>query len=132
MIKVSAKQISSRIGLLREAARILDDKQAVNIKILCVENQTSLCNYFIICEGRSSTHVSALADEVTEVLGLAGTRPLHTEGIKEGNWTALDYASVIIHIFDRASREFYNLENLWRDAKEIPLSELLENDKDKN
>lgn len=79
MVKVTSKQISSRIGLVRAAVQILDDKQAVNIKVLCVEKQTSLCNYFIICEGRSSTHVSSLADEVIEVLGLAGTRPLHAQ-----------------------------------------------------
>ncbi len=125
MISVNPDQLSSHLGLLREAIRILDDKQAVNIRALCVEKQTSLCNYFIICEGRSNTHVSALADAVIEALGLAGIHPLHTEGIKEGIWIALDYASVIIHIFDRVNREFYNLENLWRDGKELSVPELL-------
>ncbi len=127
MINVTEKDISSKLGLVSAVVRVLDEKQAVNIKVICVEKQTSLCNYFIICEGRSGTHVSSLADEVIDIIGRAGAHPLHTDGIKQGNWIALDYASVIIHIFDRPSREFYSLENIWRDGKEIPLSELTDN-----
>lgn len=87
--------------------------------MLKVDRQTSLCNYFIICDGRATTHVKALADEVEEVLSQAGVKPIHKEGMDEGNWVALDYASVIVHIFDRPSREFYNLEKLWRDASVV-------------
>ena len=119
MLKFTAKQLSSRIGLVRAIYAILDEKQAEKINVLKVEKQTSLCNYFIICEGRATTHVKALADEVEEVLARASVHALHKEGMSEGNWVALDYASVIVHIFDRPSREFYNLEKLWRDAKAV-------------
>ena len=121
MLKFKSKDISSRIGLVRAIYAILDEKQANNIKVLKVEKQTSLCNYFIICEGRATTHVKALADEVEAVLSNAGLSPLHTEGTGEGNWIVLDYASVMVHIFDRPSREFYNLEKLWRDATVVEL-----------
>lgn len=124
MLKFTAKQLSSRIGLVRAIYAILDEKQAERIKILKVEKQTSLCNYFIICEGRATTHVRSLADEIEAVLSNAGVDPLHKEGVNEGNWAALDYASVIVHIFDRPSREFYALEKLWRDAKTVDPSEL--------
>ena len=110
--------------MVRAIYAILDEKQAERIKILKVEKQTSLCNYFIICEGRATTHVRSLADEVEAVLANAGVKPLHKEGVNEGNWAALDYASVIVHIFDRPSREFYALEKLWRDAKAVDPSEL--------
>ncbi|MBR2432806.1 MAG: ribosome silencing factor [Clostridia bacterium] len=124
MLKFTAKQLSSRIGLVRAIYAVLDEKQAERIKILKVEKYTSLCNYFIICEGRATTHVRALADEVEAVLANAGVHPLHKEGVNEGNWAALDYASVIVHVFDRPSREFYALEKLWRDAKTVDPSEL--------
>ena len=125
MLKFTSKQLSSRIGLVRAIYSILDEKQAERIKVLKVEKQTSLCNYFIICEGRATTHVKALADEVDEVLARAGVHPIHKEGLNEGNWAALDYASVIVHIFDRPSRDFYNLEKLWRDATVIDTEKLL-------
>ena len=119
MLKFNSKQLQSRIGLVRAIFAILDDKQAERIKVLKVDRQTSLCNYFIICDGRATTHVKALSDEVEEVLSLAGVKPIHKEGMSEGNWVALDYASVIVHIFDRPSREFYSLEKLWRDASVV-------------
>ena len=121
MLKFTAKQLSSRIGLARAIYQILDEKQAERIKVLRVEKQTSLCNYFIICEGRATTHVRALADEVEAVLAQANVKPLHNEGLDEGNWAVLDYASVVVHIFDKPSREFYNLEKLWRDATPVDM-----------
>lgn len=124
MLKFTSKQLQSRIGLVRAIYAILDDKQADHIKILKVEKQTSLCNYFVICEGRATTHVKSLADEIEEVLSQAGVKPLHKEGMAEGNWVAMDYASVIVHIFDRPSRDFYNLEKLWRDATVIAPEDL--------
>ena len=125
MLKFTANQLKSRIGLVRAIYAILDDRQAEKIKILKVEKQTSLCNYFVICEGRATTHVKAIADEIEEVLSLAGVKPLHKDGVSEGNWIALDYASVIVHIFDKPSREFYSLERLWRDATVIEPDSLL-------
>lgn len=125
MQKITSDMLRSRIGTVRAICSVLDEKSAENIKVLKVEKQTSLCNYFIICEGRASTHVKALAEEVEERLNMAGVSPIHCEGLNNGNWAVLDYASVILHIFDHQSREFYNLEKLWRDAKVLDISELL-------
>ena len=125
MEPITKEQISTRLGLAKAIVGILDEKQARRIKLLEVEKQTSLTNYFVICEGRSSTHINALGDEISDRLSKLGCDPLHTEGYDTGNWLALDYASVIVHIFDRTTREFYNLEHLWRDGTEINIDELL-------
>ena len=125
MVNITPELIKTTDGLLQAIVSILDEKQAENIKILKVEKQTSLCSYFVICDGRASTHVLSLADNVEERLTSVGEKPLHTEGMKEGSWAVLDYASVIVHIFDRQSREFYNLEKLWRDAENIPFEDLI-------
>ena len=119
MLTFASKQLQSRIGTVRAIYSVLDEKLAERIRILKVEKQTSLCNYFIMCEGRATTHVKALADEVEDALAKGGVHPLHVEGASEGNWIAMDYASVIVHIFDKPSREFYDLEKLWRDATVI-------------
>ncbi len=123
MVKITKKQISSYIGLTKAIVSVLDDKQADKITVINVEKQTSLCRYFVIVSGLSRTHVNALADELDDTLSEAGCPPLHKE-TAEG-WCVQDYGSVIVHIFDSQSREFYNLEKLWRDGKVIDVSELI-------
>ena len=125
MLNITPDLLKTTEGLVKAIASVLDEKQAENIKILKVEKQTSLCSYFIICEGRASTHVLSLADHVEDALASVGEKPLHTEGMKEGTWAVLDYASVIVHIFDRQNREFYNLEKLWRDAENVSLEDTI-------
>lgn len=105
--------------------RVLDSKKAHGIKLLHVENQTILADYFIICSGTSNTQIKALAGEVEEKLNLAGVAPKHIEGYNEATWILLDYSSVIVHIFNRETRVFYNLEKLWNDATEVDIKSIL-------
>lgn len=98
---------------------VLDEKKAGNIKVLRVNDQTVITDYFVICTGRSSTQVKALGGEVEYKIGLRGVDPAHFEGRDNNNWIVLDYSSVIVHIFGKESREFYNLEKLYGDAEEI-------------
>ncbi len=119
MIELTEKDIAEKEELAKTIARILDDKLATEIKIIKVEALTSLCSYFVICTGRSDTHVSALADDLEDALAKVELKPLHREGIKESGWTVIDYASVIVHLFNRTGREFYSLEKLWRDGETI-------------
>lgn len=123
MIKLTKKQVSSYIGLTKAIVSVLDDRQAERITVINVEKQTSLCRYFVIVNGMSRTHVNALADDLDDALSEVGCTPIHKE-TAEG-WCVQDYGSVIVHIFDRQNREFYNLEKLWRDGKVIDLSELI-------
>ena len=105
--------------------KILDAKKAHNIRLLHVESKTIITDYFIICSGTSRTQIKALADEVDAKIEEAGAPALHKEGQNEGTWILLDFASVIVHIFNSETRRFYNLEKLWNDAEEINISQYL-------
>ena len=98
---------------------VLDEKKAEDIKVLHVRDQTVITDYFVICSGRSSTQVKSLGGEVEFKIGQRGVSPAHFEGRDNNSWIVLDYSSVILHIFSRDSREFYNLEKLYGDAEEI-------------
>ena len=111
------------LELAKKAAEILDLKLGVDVKILKVEKITVITDYFVIVSGQSNTQVSALADEVEYQLEQLGVSPTRKEGNPAGGWVVLDYLSVIIHIFHTEAREYYSLERLWADAKEIQLKE---------
>ncbi len=98
---------------------VLDAKKAQNIKVLRVQDQTVITDYFVICSGNSGTQVKALGGEVEYKLGLRGVNPVHFEGRDNNGWIVLDYSSVIVHIFNRENRDFYKLEKLYGDAQEI-------------
>lgn len=107
------------IELAKAAAQVLDDKLGVDVKILKVEDLTILTDYFVIASGTSNTQVRALADEVEQYLEKSGAKPRGIEGNPDGGWVLLDYGTVIIHVFHAQAREFYSLERLWADAKQI-------------
>ena len=98
---------------------ILDAKKAQNIKVLRVNDQTIITDYFVICTGNSSTQVKSLGGEVEYKLGLRDVDPLHYEGRDNNGWVVIDYSSVIVHVFNRENRDFYKLEKLYGDAEEI-------------
>ncbi len=105
----NAKEIADAI------AEALDSKKAKDIKVLYVEDKTVLAEYFVICTGNSTTQVKALAGEVEYRLELRGIEPYNVEGRDNGTWLVLDYSNVIVHIFGREAREFYNLDKLYED-----------------
>ena len=107
------------------AAKALDDKKARNIKVLKTDKQTVLADYFVICNGTSSTHIKALTEEVDGRLSDAGEPPLRREGHRSGTWVLLDFGSVVVHIFTEEARAFYDLERLWGDSEEVDVSSLL-------
>ena len=96
-------------------AEILDSKKARDIKVLHVEDKTVIAEYFVLCTGNSSTQVKALAGEVEYRTELRGLNPYSVEGRDNNSWILLDYSNVIVHIFSRDAREFYNLEKLYED-----------------
>ena len=98
---------------------VLDSKKAFKLKVLRVNDQTVITDYFVICTGNSSTQVKSLGGEVEYKLGLRGVDPAHFEGRDNNSWVILDYSSVIVHIFSRESRDFYKLEKLYGDAEEV-------------
>lgn len=107
------------------AAKALEDKKAKDVKILRTAEQTVIADYFVICNGTSSTHVKALVDEVDKQLSLAGEPPVHREGLRSDIWVLMDFGCVLVHVFTDEARKFYNLERLWSDSEEVGLSSLL-------
>lgn len=112
--------------ILDTAVKTIYKKKGREIQILKVEDITVMADYFIICTGMSNTQIKALAGDVEFELSKQGIEPLHTEGYGGSTWVLLDYGSVIIHIFYKDAREYYKLERLWADAKELPLSDFVE------
>ena len=110
--------------IVKIAANALNEKKAKQISAIKVSNLTILADYFVIATATSSTQVRAYTDEVEAKLEEAGVRPHHIEG-KTTGWIALDYESVIVHVFSRNEREFYGLDKMWADAPAVNLDEIL-------
>ena len=106
------------------AAEALENKKAQDIKVLKTAEQTVLADYFVICNGTSSTHIKALVNEVDKKLSEAGEPPVRREGLRSDIWVLMDFGSVIVHIFTDDARKFYNLERLWSDSEEVDYSSL--------
>ena len=106
------------------AAKALEDKKAKDVKILKTSEQTVLADYFVICNGTSPTHLTALLNEVDKQVSEAGEAPLRREGLRSDIWVLMDFGSVIVHVFTEEARKFYNLERLWSDSEEVAPSSL--------
>jgi ribosome-associated protein len=100
---------------------VLDAKKAQKIRVLRVHDQTVLADYFVLCTGNSSTQVKALAGEVEYKIGERGVTPYNVEGRGNDTWGVVDYSSVVVHIFSREARDFYNLDKLYGDEAELVL-----------
>lgn len=97
-------------------AEVLDSKKGHNIKVIYVEDKTSIADYFVLCTGNSSTQVKALAGDVEYKIGERGVLPYNVEGRGNDTWGVVDYSSVVVHIFSREARDFYNLDKLYGDT----------------
>lgn len=105
--------------MARLAVEALEDKKAVDVRILDIGQISTLADYFIIASVNNRNQVQAMADNVDEVLAKAGYQAKQTEGYRNANWILLDYGDVVIHLFDEENRLFYDLERIWRDGEEI-------------
>ena len=101
--------------LAEAIADVLDSKKGHDIKVVHVADKTVIAEYFVICTGNSSTQVKALAGEVEYRLEQRGVVPYGVEGRDNNSWLIVDYSNVIVHIFSREAREFYNLDKLYCD-----------------
>tara|TARA_Y100001968_G_C19289054_1_gene683240 strand:+ start:637 stop:987 length:351 start_codon:yes stop_codon:yes gene_type:complete len=109
-MKNSSKKLSNLI------ASLILDKKGTDIKILDVRELTSLTEFFIICTSDSAPKTRAITDYIKEELKKDGTSPWHIEGLEKMEWVLLDYVNIVINIFNPTSREYYNVERLWKDA----------------
>lgn len=112
----------------KEMARIayhaLDDKKGEEIKIIDIAGVSVLADYFIIANGSNESQVRALVDNVEEELHKAGYSVKQREGYGTGKWVLLDFGDIIVHVFDKENRLFYDLERIWRDGKAVDVSAL--------
>ncbi len=112
---MDTKQFAERIGGL------IFNKKGYDVKVMDLQEVTTIADYFIICSADSDTQVKAIADEIDKTLRKEGIKCYHREGYEVLRWVLLDYFDVVVHIFHKEAREFYNLEKLWGDA---PLVEI--------
>lgn len=107
------------------AVKVLDAKKAKDIKLLHVEEQTVIADYFVIATGNSTTQVSSLSEEVEYRLSQYGIAPRAIEGSRGDSWILSDYSCVILHVFNQESRDFYKLEKLYSEGSEISIADIL-------
>ena len=107
------------------AVNTLDKHKAEDIRVLDVSGITSIADYFLLASGGSANQVKSLSDYVEEQLAKEGKQQIRTEGYASGNWITLDYGDVMIHVFRRETREFYDLERLWVDATDVDINPYL-------
>ncbi len=112
--------------IAKEAAWALYRKKGIDIHLFRVDDTTVIADYYVICSGRASTHLNALADETKYRLDLAGVTSYRTEGRDGGEWLLVDFGAVIVHIFSREAREYYNLERLVNPENEVDLTAYFE------
>jgi ribosome-associated protein len=113
------------LELVKLCCRALDDKKAVDLRVLDVSEQSSITDYLVLATGTSDPHLRALRVELEKAIDASGTRILGMETVQDSGWIVVDAFDVMIHIFAAEPREHYGLENLWKDAVEVSVPKLL-------
>ena len=116
---LTAKEVALQV------TKALDEKKGMDIKLLKIDQVSSLADFFLICTGTSNTHVRTLCDYAEYTLEQLGEPMLGREGHRGNAWELLDFGSVVVHVFTDEARAFYNLERLWADAEVVDLSGVL-------
>ena len=117
--------MSKELEMVSLACKALDEKKALDIKVIDIHEVSVIADYFVIASGSNLNQVQAMVDNVEEQLGRAGYEPKQVEGTRGSNWILMDYGDLIIHVFDEENRLFYDLERIWRDGKEVDAEEFL-------
>jgi len=112
--------------LAHKISDIIFTKKGYNVLAIDLRKLVTFTDYFVVCSADSDTQVKAIADQVDKALSDEGIKCWHREGLKALSWVLLDYVDVVVHIFRKDSREFYNLEKLWGDAPSEKMKDPLE------
>lgn len=107
-----------------QAVEALEDKKAEDIRILDIREVSVVADYFIIASGNNRNQIQAFADEIEQRLGREDYHPKSLEGYENANWILLDFGDLVIHLFDKETRFFYDLERIWRDGRQMDAAEL--------
>ena len=125
IIKTDELKNATSDNLAKEAVKILIEKKAIDVKLFDVKDGTGITDYYVNATGRSFTHVASLADDLCELLSNRGRNELRMEGKRGNGWILVDYGDVIINIFDKESRTFYNFDRLLPSEGELDISTLV-------
>ena len=116
---LSAKEVALQV------TKALDEKKGIDIKLLRIDEVSSLADYFVICTGSVNTHVKTLCDYAEYTMEQLGEPMLGREGHRGNSWELLDFGSVVVHVFTDEARKFYDLERLWADAEVVDLKDII-------
>ncbi len=116
--------INDSRAMAKLAISALEDKKAEDIRVIDISEVSVMADFFLIANGSNRSQIQAMADNVQEVLGRAGYTLRQVEGYNTANWILMDFGDVIVHIFDKENRLFYNLERIWRDGKQMDKEQL--------
>ncbi len=116
---LSSKEIAYQL------TKALDSKKGMDIRLLKIQDISSLADYFLICTGTSNTHVKTLCDFAQYTMEQLGEPMLGREGHRGNSWELLDYGCIVVHVFTEEARKFYDLERLWGDAVTVDLKEII-------
>ena len=114
------------LELSKKIVKYLSDKKGEDLKLIKVDDVTSIADQMVICTGNSTTHVKALADEVEYKLKKEEIIVNHVEGYRSNSWILLDYIGIVVHVFSNEAREYYNLERLWEDGDMIDIKDIVD------
>lgn len=109
---------------LKEIYDALEDKKAMDIRIIDISKISVIADYFVIASGANINQVQAMSDNVDEAMGKVKENSRQIEGYATGNWILMDFNDIIVHIFDKDARGFYNLDKIWHDGIEVNIEEL--------
>lgn len=116
------------MDISREMAKIachaLSDKKAEEIRVIEISEISPIADYFVIATGANSNQIQAMVDAVEEKLGKQGHTPKQIEGTRSSSWVLMDYRDIIVHVFSKEDRLFYDLERIWTDGKKLSVEEL--------
>lgn len=109
---------------VKAAYKALDDKLALDIRVLEIKDISPMADYFIIASGSNPNQLKAMADTVEEAIYKSGFKLNHSEGMQTKSWMLLDFGEIVVHLFNKEDRDFYSLERIWGDAKILTEEEL--------
>ena len=114
-----AKKKSNADELISKIISGVEDVKGIDISLLDLRDiENTACSYFIVCSGSSNTHVNAIVSSVQKTVSKElREKPFHTEGLENSEWVLIDYVNIVVHVFQKHIREYYNIEELWGDAK---------------
>lgn len=113
--------MSNTLDLVKVAYNALDEKKALDIKIIDIGEVSPIADYFVIASAANENQIEAMQHEVDEKLHLAGAELKSIEGHRNSTWILMDYGDLVVHLFTQEDREFYDLDKVWKDGKEITL-----------